>query len=71
MWSVGVVGARVHDRGSVHKTICLCVCHFDFCYHAFAQASGVRFERKAFQATFGLNDKTEGMKAFIETVGRA
>jgi enoyl-CoA hydratase len=29
-------------------------------------SSGVRFERKAFQAAFGLADKQEGMRAFIE-----
>jgi enoyl-CoA hydratase len=29
-------------------------------------AEGVRFERRLFQATFGLADRAEGMAAFIE-----
>ena len=29
-------------------------------------ATGIRFERKAFQTTFGLEDKKEGTAAFVE-----
>jgi enoyl-CoA hydratase len=29
-------------------------------------AQGIRFERRTFHATFGLDDRAEGMKAFVE-----
>jgi len=29
-------------------------------------SSGLRFERRLFQSTFGTNDQREGMAAFVE-----